>query len=418
MSQDLLYKAVASRFEAMAEAINLLPFVRDTLRHPQSEVTVHFPVQMDDGAHSIFTGFRSQHNNLLGPYKGGIRYHPEVNGEEVRALAMLMTLKCALVNIPFGGAKGGIQVDPKKHSKAELRRMTRELVAALGNNIGPEHDIPAPDVGTNAETMVWMMDSYSRMAGPVGKHLSTAVVTGKTVACGGTVGREMATGYGVVICLEEWAKCHQFALDGARFSIQGFGNVGSWAAIGLAKLGGKLIAVNDHSGTIIDEAGIDPLALREYVQEHGAIAGYASQAVQEREAFFAQSTDIMIPAALENQIGAAEAALLNATVVAEGANGPVSPEGEQVLRDKGIAIIPDILANAGGVVVSYFEWIQNRSTSYWDEDEVNEKLRRKMQKAFRDVYTIASAKDIDLRAASYWKALKHIENVYVQRGAF
>ena len=215
VSQDLLYKAVASRFEAMAEAINLLPFVRDTLRHPQSEVTVHFPVQMDDGAHSIFTGFRSQHNNLLGPYKGGIRYHPEVNGEEVRALAMLMTLKCALVNIPFGGAKGGIQVDPKKHSKAELRRMTRELVAALGNNIGPEHDIPAPDVGTNAETMVWMMDSYSRMAGPVGKHLSTAVVTGKTVACGGTVGREMATGYGVVICLEEWAKCHQFALDGA-----------------------------------------------------------------------------------------------------------------------------------------------------------------------------------------------------------
>ncbi|MEM7079768.1 MAG: Glu/Leu/Phe/Val dehydrogenase, partial [Pseudomonadota bacterium] len=277
--------SVSQRLERVADILNLDPSVRERLRYAQNEVRVHFPVNMDDGSTQMIVGYRVQHNNLLGPYKGGIRFHPDVNAEEVRALAMLMTLKCALVEIPFGGAKGGVEVDSHDLSARELERLSREMVAALGENIGPEHDIPAPDMGTNAQVMVWMMDSYLKLAGPGGKHNGIAVVTGKTVDCWGTVGREAATGSGVVMCIEAWAANKGEDLKGRTFTVQGFGNVGSWAARRLHDLGARLVAVNDQTGTLADKEGIDPHNLAEHVAEHGGVAGYAGREVLDREAF-------------------------------------------------------------------------------------------------------------------------------------
>ena len=418
MSREQLYSFVSDKFDHVADQLNLTSSVRDTLKYAQNEVTVHFPVAMDNGEHRIFEGFRVQHNNILGPYKGGMRYHPAVNVAEVKALAMLMTIKCALVELPFGGGKGGLKINPTELSDNELRAVTRRFVSSLGGNIGPDHDIPAPDVGTNAKVMVWMMDTYANLAGPGAKHNSAAIVTGKTIDCWGTVGRESATGTGVVICIEEWAKHNKLDLSGMSYSVQRFGNVGSWAAARLYSHGARLLAVNDHSGTLIDESGLDPIALNEYVKQYGCVAGYKDLPVLERKAFFEQPVDIMIPAALENQITTEEAEMMQVRLVAEGANGPTTPPGEALLLNKGVQIIPDVLANAGGVIVSYFEWIQNRSNHYWDEDEVRSRLQKKLSKAFRDVYTISSAKDIDMRSACYWKSLKHLENVYLQRGIF
>ena len=418
MDSQRLFEYVLENFNSVCDKIKLDGSVRTILTQPKNELIVHFPVQLDDGSYKLFKGYRIQHSNMLGPYKGGIRYHEDVRLDEVKALAMLMTIKCSLVNLPLGGAKGGIKFNPRDYSQEEVDKVTRRFTAALGNNIGPAHDIPAPDMGTNAQTMVKMMDTYMNMCNPDQKHNSRGIVTGKPVNCGGTEGRASATGTGVVMCIEEWAKHHRVDLSKMTYSIQGYGNVGSWAGIGMHNHGAKLVAVNDHTGTIVDPQGIDSHALRDYVIEHGGIAGYRDLEVLGRDEFFACKVDIMIPAALENQITEKEAKLMDVRLVAEGANGPTTPNGEKALEKKGVEILPDVLANAGGVVVSYFEWVQNKRSEYWDEDEVNHKLNKKISKAFWACIDAMRDHECDMRQAAYIEALKHLESTYQARGIF
>ena len=415
---DPLFENVIRKFNDVADRINLEPRVRTILSQPKNEIIVNFPVKMDDGSYRLFKGYRVQHNNVLGPYKGGFRFHEEVNLDEVKALAMLMTIKCSLAGLPLGGAKGGIKFNPKSVSPAEMERITRRFVHALGANIGPFHDIPAPDVGTNAQTMDWMMDTFVNTASAGERHNLKGVVTGKSVDAGGTVGREAATGTGAVMCIEEWAHVKGLSLSGMSYAIQGFGNVGSWAAVAMARNGARLVAVNDAAGTIIDPNGIDVEALRRYVREHRTLEGFGTCALADRTAFWGVPCDIMIPAALENQIGAAEATALKCRLVAEGANGPTTPEGDAVLEKRGIEIIPDVLCNSGGVIVSYFEWLQNKTGEAWDEERVTHSLRKIITKAHREVASIAAANKIDMRSACYWKALKQIDRVYAARGIF
>jgi glutamate dehydrogenase (NAD(P)+) len=413
-----LFETVSKRFKSVSKMMKLNRPLKTILAQPKNELIVNFPVKMDDGKYRVFKGYRIQHNNMLGPYKGGLRFHPCVNLDEVKALAMLMTLKSALVDLPLGGGKGGIKFDPKSVSKAELERITRRFVAALGTNISPVHDIPAPDVGTNGEVMAWMMDTYMELAGPSEKYLARGVVTGKPIVCGGTEGRTQATGRGVVMCIEEWANQGGHDLSGMTFSVQGFGNVGSWAADALSNLGAKLVAVNDHTGTLMDPKGLDVQGLKAYVTCQGGVAGFEGRDTKTRDDFFAYACDIMVPAALENQITAHEAELMNVKLVAEGANGPTTAEGETCLLAKGTEFIPDVLANAGGVIVSYYEWVQNRTRDYWLEEEVNRKLRLKLQKAYRAVSEIARTEDIEMRDACYMKALIHLDEVFQLQGVF
>ena len=418
MSNQRLFEYVLENYNSVCDKIELDKSVRDILSQPKNELIVHFPVQLDDGSYKVFKGYRIQHNNMLGPYKGGIRYHQDVRLDEVKALAMLMTLKCSLVKLPLGGAKGGIKFNPRKYSKDELDRITRRFTAALGNNIGPAYDIPAPDMGTNDWMMAKMMDTYMNMCSPDQKHNSRGVVTGKPVNCGGTEGRASATGTGVVMCIEEWAKHRRVDLSKATYSVQGYGNVGSWAGVGMHNHGAKLIAVNDHTGTIIDHEGIDSHALRDYVIENGGVAGYRGLEVLDRDEFFKTKVDVMIPAALENQITEKEAKMMDVRLVAEGANGPTTPQGEKVLVKEGVEILPDVLANAGGVIVSYYEWVQNKRSEYWDEDEVHHKLKKKISKAFWACIETSQDLDCDLRKAAYAEALKRLENSYELRGIF
>jgi len=413
-----LYESVQNICNEVADKIKLGNSVKTILAHPKNELIINFPVLMDNGEHRMFKGYRIQHNNILGPFKGGMRFHPEVCLDEVKALASLMTIKCALSGLPLGGAKGGIKFDPKSLSKEELRRVTRRFTVALSNNIGPAHDIPAPDMGTNGQTMAWMMDTFMNMCSPEQKVNSRAVVTGKTVDCGGTLGRETATGYGAIMCLEEWARLKAVDLSQCSFSVQGFGNVGSHAAVALQRHGAKLVAVNDHTGTIIDEQGIDAQDLIKHISNTGKLEGFRGLKSQSRESFFSQQVDIIIPAALENQIDEKEAALIQAKVIVEGANGPTTPNAETILLNKGSDIIPDVLANSGGVVVSYFEWVQNKRTEDWDEEEVNNKLRKKISLAYTAINDIRLKENVTMRQACYIKALKKIESVYDQRGIF
>ena len=418
MGNQRLFEYVLQNFNNVCDMMDLDSSVRTILSQPKNEIIVHFPVQLDDGTYELFKGYRIQHSNMLGPYKGGIRYHEDVRLDEVKALAMLMTIKCSLVNLPLGGAKGGIKFSPRKYSEEEVDKVTRRFTAALGNNIGPAHDIPAPDMGTNAQTMVKMMDTYMNMCNPDQKHNSRGIVTGKPVDCGGTEGRASATGTGVVMCIEEWAKHRRVDLSKTTYSIQGYGNVGSWAGVALHNHGAKLVAVNDHTGTIVDERGIDSHALRDYVKEHGGVAGYRDLETQDRNTFFSTKVDIMIPAALENQITEIEAKLMDVRLVAEGANGPTTPKGEKVLKKKDTEILPDVLANAGGVIVSYFEWVQNKRSEYWDEDEVNHKLKKKLSKAFWSCVEMTQDYDCDIRTAAYIGSLKRLESSYKLRGIF
>ncbi|RME00335.1 MAG: Glu/Leu/Phe/Val dehydrogenase [Deltaproteobacteria bacterium] len=413
-----LYLMATGQFEKAAATIGLSDWVYTILSQPKNELIVNFPVRMDDGTYHLFKGYRIQHNNLLGPYKGGIRYHPMVHLDEVKALAFWMTYKCALTEIPFGGAKGGIKFDPREHSRDELMRITRRFTHALGANIGPEYDIPAPDVGTNSQIMVWMMDTYANSHHSADRHALRRIVTGKTLACGGSEGREKATGQGIVICIEEWARRKGFNLNDATFIVQGFGNVGSNAAKILATRGATLTAVSDHAASIFNPEGINPMYLAEYVKKHGSIAGFPRAQEISREAFFATKADIFIPAALELQINAKTAPLLDVSLVVEGANGPTSPAGEAILLEKGIEIIPDILANAGGVIVSYFEWVQNKNSQQWDITEVDTKLEKHLKRAFQKVIAMAEAKETDLRTAAFAVALQRLEAVYKERGIF
>ena len=413
------YENVTRQFNKAADLMGLDPDIRKILGKTTNEIVVNFPVKMDDGRIEIFTGYRVQHNNALGPYKGGLRFHPAVDIDEVRALATWMTWKSAIVDIPFGGAKGGIQLDPANYSLREIERITRRFTFALGCAIGPEYDIPAPDVNTNAQIMAWILDTYLSMMPPQERNRSLHVVTGKPIESGGSLGRDKATGQGVVFVIEQWAKDQGFSLKGATYTIQGFGNVGSWTARLMKPHDARLVAVEDVSGAFSNPRGIDPDDLCEYLKTHrGRIAGYPQATPIDHEAFMSTQADIFVPAAMENQITAQSAGGLNVTLVAEGANGPTDPDGDAILAEKGIHVLPDVLCNAGGVLVSYFEWLQNKRSESWDLAEVDAKLYKKMLSAYERVRDAAKAYTTDWRTASYVVALTRLEKTYKERGIF
>ncbi len=418
ISKNNLYENVNKQFNKAADLMNLDSSVRDRLSKTTNEITVNFPVRMDSGKLKMFTGYRVQHCDVLGPYKGGLRYHPAVEINEVRALATWMTWKGAITDIPFGGAKGGIQFDPSKYSKLELERITRRFTYALGNNIGPEYDIPAPDVNTNAQIMAWILDTYLSMMPPHERQRCNHVVTGKPIEAGGSIGRDKATGQGVVFSIVEWAKDKGFSLDGATYMVQGFGNVGSWASKLLKPYGSKLVAVEDATGVIINSNGIDPDDLVSYVQTKGGVGGYSKAKPSNHKTFMKTKADIFIPAALENQITAETALFLNVQLVAEGANGPTNPDGDKILGERGIDLLPDILCNSGGVIVSYYEWLQNKRSEFWDIEEVDSKLEKRMKKAYIKVRDAAQKYKTDWRTAAYIVALSRLETVFKERGIF
>ncbi len=412
------YKTHLAQLSDAQEQVPLKDHVRLILSEPKNEVIVNFPVRMDNGSYELFTGYRIQHNNILGPYKGGMRYHHDVTLDEVKALAALMTYKCALLEVPFGGAKGGIRINGRKYTPGEQEAITRRFTHDLGNNIGPDYDIPGPDMGTNSQTMVWMMDTYMNMQGAVDKNAKRRIVTGKSITSGGSRGREKATGQGVIYCIQEWANERGVRLDGAEFIVQGYGNVGSNAAQILNRLGAVLTAVQDHTGSIYNADGLYPRKLAQWVEENGGVAGYPGSEAIDDSAFWGVSCDICIPAALELQIDAEVAQSLDCKVVAEGANGPTTVEGAEVMRERGIDVIPDIMANAGGVVVSYFEWIQNKRSETWQLQEVDSRLHMKMKRAYYEMRAFAREHDIDNRSAALAVALRRINEVYVERGVF
>ena len=416
-SRQTLYEMCCAQFHNAVNAVGLDSSIARILESTTNEITVHFPVQMDDGRIEVLTGYRVQHNNVLGPFKGGLRFHPRVDLDEVRALATWMTWKSAIVDIPFGGAKGGIQLDPSFYSRKELERITRRFTFALNGNIGPEYDIPAPDVNTNPQVMAWILDTFLTMMPPLERNRALHVVTGKPLEAGGCVGRDKATGQGVVHCIERWMEDHDSSLLGKTFTVQGFGNVGSWTARLLQELGATLIAVEDAGGAIAADV-IDANSLLSHVRTHGSVYGFGSAVPITHEEFLATEANVFIPAALETQITEETAPLLSVDLVAEGANGPTTPEADRLLRNRGIDVIPDILCNAGGVVVSYFEWLQNKRSESWDLEEVDRKLRCKLLAGYDKVEQARREYAVDPRTAAHIVALKRLEAVYGQRGIF
>jgi len=412
------YENVGRQFNKAADLMNLDPDVRKILEKPMNEIVVNFPAIMDDGRVEMFTAYRVQHNNVLGPFKGGLRFHPTVGIDEVRALATWMTWKTALADLPLGGAKGGIQFDPKRYSAAELENITRRFTFALGNNIGPDFDIPAPDMNTNAQIMAWIMDTYISTVRPHERARSRHVVTGKPVDLGGSEGRDKATGQGIAYLVERWAEETGTDLQGATYFIQGFGNVGSWTARLLNGMGAKLVGVEDASGAIANPAGFDPDDLLEYWSSEGTVKSFPQAENVDHDTFLAIEADVFVPAALENQITAETAPKLNVKLVAEGANGPTDIEGDAILQDRGIHVIPDILCNAGGVIVSYFEWLQNKRSEFWDLEEVDRKLHKMLMKSYGRVKKKAEEVPTDWRTAAYIIALSRLETVYQGRGIF
>ena len=403
-----------------AGALCHLPeYVGAILSQPKNEIIVHFPVRLDDGRYRIFKGYRIQHNNVLGPYKGGIRYHPDLSLDDTKALALWMTMKCALMRLPFGGAKGGVKIDPRSVSSAELMRVTRRFTTALAANIGPETDIPAPDVGTNSQVMDWMMDTYLNTHGNSGIGLRH-VVTGKSIACGGSEERDKATGQGLVYVLLELLPEFKIKLSGMTVSLLGFGNVAGYAASILTAAGATVRAVMDHSGSIIGSAGIPVEPLRSYAAQHGSIAGFAAPGVRpaHREEFYRTEVDLFIPAALERMVDHQVAQWLNCRIVAEGGNGPTTPEAAAILRRRGITLLPAILCNAGGVTVSYLEWVQNKTGVHWEAVHVDRELRKTITLAARRVRLAAHSLDTDMCNAAFCVALEHISRSYQQRGIF
>ena len=386
----------------------------DTLKRPKRALIVDVPIVMDDGSIRHFEGYRVQHNLSRGPGKGGIRYHPDVDLNEVMALSAWMTIKTAVLNLPFGGAKGGVRVDPRQLSHRELERLTRRYTSEISHIIGPQKDIPAPDVGTNPNVMGWIMDTYSSGQG----HTVTGVVTGKPIHLGGSLGRIKATGRGVFITGQQVAEKIKLSLDGARVAVQGFGNVGSEAAYLFAESKSKIVTIQDHTGTIFNPEGIDLNALKIYLETHHGVGGFdGAQAISDDE-FWNIDIDILIPAALEGQITVERAQKLSAKLVLEGANGPTYPGADDILIQRGITVVPDVICNAGGVTVSYFEWVQDMSSYFWSEEEINQRLDKLMIQAINDVWQTANDKKCSLRTAAFILGCERILKARVERGIF
>lgn len=417
--QKTMLDNVIEQFNKTADSMDLNPNIRKILSITNNEIIIHFPVKMDDGSIEIFTGYRVQHNNALGPYKGGLRYHPTVDVDDAKALAMWMTWKTSLAGLPYGGAKGGIQIDPRNYSLSELERITRRFTFALGENIGPEYDIPAPDVNTNEQTMAWIADTFMSTKSPSERSNHKHVVTGKPVGSGGLEGRDRATGFGVYLTLRLLFEGRKETLKDKKFIVQGFGNVGYWASKFLSDDGAVLIAVQDAHATLINEEGISVAALYEHCKPRkGSVKGFEGANEMEPEYFFGLECDFIIPAALGNQITEKNAGKIKAKVVAEGANGPTNNEGERILLANNVTIIPDILCNSGGVIGSYFEWLQNRNGELWALDEVMLKIEKKLTEVFKKVEKLVNEEQIDHRTAAYILAIKRIETAYIQRGIF
>jgi glutamate dehydrogenase (NAD(P)+) len=401
-------------FDRVYQQMNLDPIWRAVLASPKRVLTVSCPVKMDDGRIQVFTGYRAQHNNARGPFKGGIRFDGSVNRDEIMALAMLQTWKNALVDIPFGGAKGGVVCDPKKLSPGEKERLTRRYVSEILPIIGPVHDIPAPDAGTDSQVMSWVLDAYSMMVG----HQELGVVTGKPVSLGGSAGREEATGRGVTYVLRAFLKTQNKPLEGTRIAIQGFGNVGSHAARLFDELGATILAISERKGGIYDEHGIDVEAAGLYYRERGELADYPNGDAITNEELLTCDCDVLIPAATESTVTSQIAPHVKARIMVEAANGPTTPQADEILRDNGVTVLPDILANAGGVTVSYFEWVQGLQNFFWSLKEVNEELLKVMERAFEAVNAKADQADCDYRTAAYTIAISRVAEACRLKGLF
>ncbi|EIF29689.1 glutamate dehydrogenase/leucine dehydrogenase [Burkholderia sp. Ch1-1] len=386
----------------------------ETLKRPKRILIVDVPIELDNGTVAHFEGYRVQHNVSRGPGKGGVRYHQDVTLSEVMALSAWMSVKNAAVNVPYGGAKGGIRVDPRTLSRGELERVTRRYTSEIGIIIGPNTDIPAPDVNTNEQIMAWMMDTYSMNQG----QTATGVVTGKPITLGGSLGRREATGRGVFVVASEAARRIGVDIEGARIAVQGFGNVGGIAARLFQEAGSKLVAVQDHTGSLYKSTGIDAVALLDHVARHGGVGGFPEADAVTNEEFWTVESDILIPAALENQITEKNAAKIRTKIVVEGANGPTTTAADDILHDRGILVIPDVVANAGGVTVSYFEWVQDFSSFFWTEDEINQRLERVMREAFAAVWQVSSEQKVSVRTAAFIVACKRILEARELRGLY
>jgi glutamate dehydrogenase (NAD(P)+) len=408
------YEMATAQFDAAADRLNLAEDLRAILRQPKRELTVNFPVRMDDGSVRMFTGYRVQHNINRGPAKGGIRYDENVTLDEVRALAMWMTWKCAVVNIPFGGSKGGVICNPKQMSLSELERLTRRYATEISLFIGPSSDIPAPDVNTNPQIMAWIMDTYSMHRG----YSVPAVVTGKPLAIGGSEGRVEATATGVAAMVEMAAYDIKMKLSGARVSVQGYGNAGSIAAQLLHDKGCRIVAVSDTHGGIYNEAGLDPAKVLRHKEEQGTVVGYPGAQEVSVTGVLEVPCDILVPAATENQLTAENVERIQARLIAEAANGPTTPDADRVLFKRGVVVIPDILANAAGVTVSYFEWVQDLQSFFWTSEEIADKLSHVMTRSYQDVARLANDHGCDMRMAAYMLAIQRVADATQLRGIY
>ena len=408
------YEDARRMFDRAAELMNLDSGMREILRSPQRELLVTFPVKMDDGRIEVFTGFRVQHNIVRGPAKGGIRYHPSVDIDSTRAFAMLMTWKCATVNIPFGGAKGWVIVDPKQLSQSELERLTRRYTSEISILIGPDRDIPAPDIGTDAQIMAWIMDTYSMHS----DHTVPAVVTGKPLNIGGSYGRSEATARGMVAILREASEALSFRVDNAQVAIQGFGNVGANCARMLEEFGASVVAVSDSKGGLYNPRGLQIADVQAHHERTGSLAGYPEADRVSNAELLELPCDMLIPAAMHGQITSENADRIKARIIGEGANGPTTPEADEMLFDRGVFVIPDILANSGGVTVSYFEWVQGLQEFFWTEREVNAQLERVVVSAFHNVLRLAQERHTDMRTAAYLLAVERVASATATRGIY
>ncbi|MDZ7671673.1 MAG: Glu/Leu/Phe/Val dehydrogenase [Halanaerobiales bacterium] len=412
MAKSTVYENVLKQLDNAAKVLNLDEQVKELLQEPMRTLSVSIPVKMDNDSIHVFKGFRCQHNDVLGPTKGGIRFHPQVSEDEVKALAAWMTFKCSLVGIPYGGAKGGVIVNPKELSKNELERLSRGFIQAISPIIGPDKDIPAPDVYTDAQVMSWFMDEFSKLKGVN----TPGLVTGKPVVLGGSFGRHSATARGVMYVVREAAKAIDLDLNGATVAVQGYGNAGSFSAKFLNELGCKIVACNDSKGGIYCKTGFDPVEVAKHKEETGSVKGFEGCEEISNEELLTMDVDILIPAALENQITKDNADKIQARMLVEAANGPTTPEADEILFSKNMMVVPDILANAGGVTVSYFEWVQNIANYYWSKEEVDRKLEAIMVEAFEKVYNTHEELNVNMRVSAFIVAIKRITQAMEARG--